>query len=110
MPAPGASRTLPGAAQAAMLLAPAPSGVPMPPVATRDEAGLEVDPPRVSHTSVGDPAFWPRMLELCTGNRRLRVVLEGAELRVNTLQSRLAEERAELRDVAAAYDDGGEGD
>ncbi len=41
---------------------------------------------------------------------RLRVVLEGAELRVKTLQSRLAEERAELRDVAAAYDDGGEGD
>lgn len=38
---------------------------------------------------------------------RLRVVLEGAELRVRTLQTRMAEERAELRDVAAVY---GEGD
>ncbi len=35
---------------------------------------------------------------------RLRVVLEGAELRVRTLQSRFADERAELRDVAAQYD------
>ena len=35
---------------------------------------------------------------------RLRVVLEGAELRVRTLHARMADERAELRDVAAVYD------
>ncbi|MFN8508268.1 MAG: exodeoxyribonuclease VII small subunit [Dehalococcoidia bacterium] len=41
---------------------------------------------------------------------RLKVVLEGAELRVKTLQSRFADERAELRDVAAAYDGDGDDD
>lgn len=94
------SRTMPGAAHAAVVLSPGAPGVDAPPAgampaasaspqraASNDEverdaegASPEIDPPRVSHTSVGDPAFWPRMLELCTGNRRLRVVLDSARL------------------------------
>jgi exodeoxyribonuclease VII small subunit len=35
---------------------------------------------------------------------RLREMLEGAELRVRTLQSRAEAERAELREVEAGYD------
>lgn len=94
------SRTMPGAAHAAVVLSPNAPGVeaprssatPMPNTQPQratpedasdhdvESAAPEIDPPRISHTSVGDPAFWPRMLELCTGNRRLRVVLDAARL------------------------------
>jgi len=35
---------------------------------------------------------------------RLRQILESAELRVETIKSRLSEDEAELREVEAAYD------
>ena len=94
------SRAMPGAAHAAVILSPNPTSLETPrpsappapkaapPAGSSDSIDRgtdaadprEIDPPRVSHTSVGDPAFWPRMLELCTGNRRLRVVLDAARL------------------------------
>ncbi len=36
---------------------------------------------------------------------RLRAILESAELRVRTIQNRLAEDEAQLREVEADYDE-----
>lgn len=39
-----------------------------------------IDPPVVSQTPIGDPAFWPRVMQLCSGSRRVKVMLESARL------------------------------
>ena len=39
---------------------------------------------------------------------RLREILDAAELRVETIQSRLSEDEAQLREVETGYDEGAE--